>query len=318
MQVPQFKSVIKFLDFFKEEKVCRAYLERKRWNGKPTCPHCHAENPYTTNRGYKCSNKECYRKFTVTIGTIFENSNIKLRYWFAAIQVATAHKKGISSYQLARDLGVTQKTAWFMLHRIREMMRREAPKLLGNMVEVDETFVGGKDKNRHIDKRTASHMPRGALLTRGTPTKWQDRKVAVVGILERGGKVAAKVIPNVQEKTLIPIVKEHVSTDATVMTDEHVGYSKLTSHGYTHETIRHSADEYVRGLVHTNSIEGFWSLFKRGIIGIYHFTSEKHLQKYVDEFAYRYNTRKITDSERFSFTLTQCIGRLTYANLITA
>ena len=157
-----FKNLIQLLDYFKDEATCVNYLSVSRWGDTPACPHCGNVGAYITNRGYKCKAKECHKKFTVTTGTVFENTKIDLRYWFAAIYLATAHKKGISSLQLSRDLNITQKTAWFLLHRIRLMLTNNAPQKLEGGVEVDETFVGGKNKNRHANKKIEGSQGRSA------------------------------------------------------------------------------------------------------------------------------------------------------------
>ena len=305
MTVPNFTSIVQVLDFFKDDAVCNQYLAFQRWNGKPVCPKCgHSEKIYNIENGarYKCG--LCLRKFSVKVGTIFEKSPIELRIWFAAIYLCTAHKKGISSCQLARDLNITQKTAWFMLHRIREMLRTKAPQTLEGTTECDETYVGGKNANRHADKKVKGSQGRSA-----------KDKTPVFGVLERGGDVVLNVVPNTKAETLQPIIKELVKEGSIVITDEWTGYSGV-SKDFTHETVNHNMKEYVRENFHTNSIEGFWSLFKRGIYGIYHHASRKHLMRYCDEFSYRYNSRKATDGNRFDSSMLVTTGRLTYKKLI--
>jgi len=303
----QFKNVIEILDYYKSEEKCKQLLIQQRWNGKPACPHCASEKVYITDRGYKCANKECYKKFSVISGSIFENTKIKLRYWFAAIYLITAHKKGISSHQLAKDLGVTQKTAWFILQRVRAMLKDKAPQMLSSVVEIDETYVGGKAGNKHAKERKK-------LREKGTG--YID-KAMVFGILERQGKVFTQVVPANDGKVLKPIILDKVKEGAIVMTDGFGAYKGLDKlKGFQHEVVNHHQGEYFREGFHTNSIEGYWSIFKRGIIGIYHYVSPKHLHRYCDEFTYRYNTRHITDNDRFISALTNADGvRLKYTEL---
>ncbi len=298
----QFNSLLQVLDFFKEEETCKRYLANKRWSLGVTCPHCESKKVYTTNRGYKCANKECYKKFTVISGTIFENTKIGLRTWFAAMYLCTAHKKGISSLQLSRDLNITQKTAWFVLHRIREMLSENAPELLEGTVEVDETYVGGKNKNRHANKKTK---------------EGEKDKTAVVGVLEREGNVSTYVVDETTGEVLQGIMRAKVSTSATLITDAYKSYHGLGK-DYKHVTVKHSEGNYVtEGVFHTNNIEGFWSLLKRGIIGIYHNVSPKHLHRYCDEFGFRYNSRKFKDTVRFELSIERASGRrLKYTDLI--
>lgn len=307
-----FKSLPQLLDIFKEEKTCIEYYEKLRWDGKPVCPHCSAEKPYKTNRGYKCSNSECGKKFTVKVGTIFENSKIPFRTWFAAIYLCTAHKKGISSVQLSVDLGITQKTAWFVLHRVREMLKAQAPQMLGenNMVEADETYIGGKEENRHKSKKLASTETQ--LANDKTP---YNKKKVVLGIIERNGKVILKHVDSASHKNMADFIKTHVPKGTTLNTDEHKAYGKLNK-VYTHNTVNHSLKVYAVGDVHTNTIENFWSVLKRGIYGIYHQVSDKHLERYLNEFSARFNTRKDSSSTRFEHFLVNSESRLLYKNLI--
>jgi transposase-like protein len=292
-----FKNLIELTEYFPTDQSCREYLEKMRWNGTPICPHCDNNTSYKFQDGkyYKC--KACQKKFTVLIGSIFEDTKISLKKWFIAIYIFTSHKKGISSIQLGKDIGVTQKSAWHMLHRIRYAFGNQEPEILeGDIVEVDETYIGGKR--------------RGGKRGRGS-----ENKTAVIGLVERNGRVITAPVPNVKAKTLLPIVREKVAKDTRIMTDDLLSYRNL-GFEYDHQTIAHSKKEYVNGEVHTNTIEGYWSHLKRGIFGIYHQVSEKHLQRYCTEFSFRYNTRKGGEVERFDGVLNQSNGRLMYQTLI--
>jgi len=301
-----FKTLPELFDFFSEEDICRQYLEDQRWGGTPACPFCGVINPYRTNRGFKCREKSCGKKFSVTVGLVCENSKIPLRIWFAAIYLCTSSKKGISSLQASRQLGVTQKTAWFLLHRVREMLRTKAPIMLKDTVQIDETYVGGSEKNKHANKKTK-------VKQRGR----SDIKTPVIGIVESGGNVKVQVTEWVTRQEVKNLIDTTVQKGSIMVTDGYAMYAYLkNSKEFTHVVVDHSKGEYVRGGFHTNGIENFWSLLKRGIIGIFHQVSPWHLQRYCDEFAARYNSRKITDSERFELSIKNSAGRLTYAQLI--
>jgi transposase-like protein len=219
-----FKSLPQLLDYFREESTCIEYYENIRWKGNVVCPHCSSENPYKTNRGYKCSNNECYKKFTVKVGTIFHGSKISLRIWFAAIWLATNHKKGISSVQLSIDLNLTQKTSWFVLHRIREMLKDKSPQMLGDakVVEVDEAYIGGKESNKHKIKKR-SYKNKG-LTNEGKPF---NKKKTVVGIIERNGKVVLKHVENAELKNMGAFISKHVPKGSTIYSDEAPVYNHL-------------------------------------------------------------------------------------------
>ncbi len=291
------------------EKACKEYLFKQRWaDGRIVCPYCGNPKSYIIQGGerYKCASSKCYKRFKITVGTIFESSNIPLTKWFTAIYLVTAHKKGISSYQLGKDISVTQQTAWFMLHRIREAMRIKTNDKLSNITEIDEVYIGGKVPNMSKSKRKKLRDEQNTYNT----------KTMVMGMLERNGQLKLMPVhPNSSE--MQKAIRQNVDNSANLITDNHSSYTNLNKEYASHEVVNHSAKEYVReGDIHTNSIEGAFSLLKRSIIGIYHQVTPKHLARYCDETAYRYNLRKMTDAERFSLSLTNIEGRLTYKQLI--
>lgn len=302
----EFKTLPQLFDYFHSEEVCLTYWENIRWNNTGiTCPHCEAGNPYKTNRGYKCKNVECQKKFTAIVGTIFENTKMPLRTWFGAIYLCANHKKGISSLQLGRDLGIHQSSAWFLLHRIRETMKEINELPLGGegcIVETDATIVGGKMKNLHKSKRKNS----GRF----------DNKTVVAGFIERGGNIRFDVVDAGEHESNLAL--KHIDSDSILMTDDAKCYNKVGREFSKHEVVDHSIDEYVREKVwHTNTIEGAFSMFDRMYVGTYHFISRKHMQAYANECAYRYNTRKTTQPVRFEETVLKCSGvRLKYDTLI--
>ncbi len=306
-----FKSIIQMLDSLPDENTCRQHLEKLRWNGQPICPKCGSQrdNHYKLKQKgefkglYKC--KDCRERFTVRVGTIFESSHIPLRKWFTAIYLFAAHKKGISSLQLHRDLDITQKTAWFMLSRIRHSFANNVEFEFDEITQLDETYVGGKNKNRSKKKKVAN--------TQGRSLK---TKVPVFGMLS-GGLVYVKVVKNTRSKVLTPIIEAKIKKGTIVVTDGWNAYKRLNK-SYIHHVIKHNEGIYKMGAYHTNGIEGFWSLLKRGTTGIYHAVSPKHLQRYCDEYAYRYNTRYMKDGERFNLSLVNSDERIKYKDLIAS
>jgi transposase-like protein len=304
-QLHEFGSLIEVFKAFSDEKRCLEYLKQLRWkDGIKTCPRCQSEKIYSFKDGKRYSCGNCLKQFTIKVGTIFEGSKLELSKWFAAIYLITSRKKGISSVQLAKDLDVTQKTSWFLLHRIRAAMRQEYFTMIETIAEVDETYVGGKEKNKAKKKRVEGNQ--------GRSTK---TRTPIVGILERGKGVRAKKIENASRTELHEFIMYNVFPKSKLMSDEWRGYNGL-SKIFNHQRVKHKNEEYVRGECHTNGIEGFWSLLKRGVIGIYHSMSRKHLDRYIDEFVYRYNTIYLSDIDRFLKAFGKIDFRLKYEDLI--
>jgi transposase-like protein len=294
----------KLAKYFSDEDAARALLEEMRWGKTPTCPHCGGVSPYRliarkpgskTRKGlWKCS--ACRKQFTVTVGTVFEDSRIPISKWLLAIHLLSSSKKGMSAHQIHRMLGISYKAAWFMMHRLRYAMKAgPLADLLAGTVEVDETYVGARFK-------------RGTK--RGRPSV-DSHKTPVVALVERGsGRVRAFATPRVTADTLWSHISGNMNTKATMMTDELASYGGLVAN---HETVKHRDREYVRGAAHTNTVEGFFSLLKRGITGSYHHVSRGHLQRYCDEFAFRYEHRKTSDGQRAALLVEAAEGkRLTY------
>lgn len=292
-------NIIQIYQRFPTEKDCILHLESVRWKNKPTCPYCKSVNstPLAAEDRHHCNN--CNTSYSVTVGTIFHHTHLPLQKWFLAITLVLNAKKGISSRQLARDLEVNKNTAWSMQMRIRKAMCEQGP-LLSGIIEMDETYIGGKPRKgnrRDDDTEGGNKSKRG----RGTD------KTPVVGMVERNGRVRAKVQAKDKLKfnDLKRIVRENVDFEnSKLITDEYRGYTPFR-HIIDHETINHQVS-YAIGHIHTNTIEGFWALLKRGIVGQYHKVSIRHLNKYIDEFCFRYNHRK--NSDVFNLMIARAVG----------
>jgi transposase-like protein len=301
---------------FASPELARQLLEKMRWPNGAACPHCGGADPYTITPGkstkarttrkglYKC--RACRKQFTVTVGTVFEDSHIPINKWMQAIYLLCSSKKGISAHQLHRMLGITYKSAWFMAHRLRyAMTQTPLVEKLGGIVEADETYIGGKVRPRNFVKGQPYKANR-----RGAHT---DNKIAVVALVERGGRVRAFPMEKVTAANVHEVINANVRSDAHLMTDESSLYPAIGKHMKAHDAVKHSNNEYVRGTAHTNTVEGFFSLLKRGINGIYHHVGKGHVGRYVDEFSFRYDYRKVTDGERVQFAIDGAEGkRLTY------
>jgi transposase-like protein len=308
------KTLQQAIQRFSNLDVCQAALVEARWPNGVECPHCGSrEVSYLTNqRRWQCKTKHPKRQFSVKVGSIFEDSPIGLDKWFVAIWLISSAKNGISSYELHRSIGVTQKTAWFMLQRIRLAMQTKSFNKIGGEVEVDETYIGGKARNMHASKRKE--------LFGGSHRRAYAGKVAVVGLLDRHGndgtsQVRTAIVAGRKKSHLQPVVRENVDAGSTLHTDAHFSYQGLSSQ-YVHNVIDH-AEAYVDGQVHTNGLENFWSLLKRAIKGTYVSVEPFHLFRYLDEQTFRFNSRKLTDGARFTEMLSRLAGkRLTYASLL--
>jgi transposase-like protein len=328
----EFKSVIELVRKFSTEQICIAHLESLRWNGNVISPFDPQSKVYVcSNNRYRCKNTGKY--FNVRTHTLFDNTKVELQSWFVAIYLVTNHKKGISSIQLGKDLNVTQKTAWFMLHRIRNCYGLNDGEMMGGngeTIQLDESFVGGKNKNRHHDKKVEQSQGRSfkdktpvmGMLQQGhaeiivrpnknDPSKLVNEKVTLIP-----SKVRCQVVQDTKSGSLKPVIYQNVKEGSTLVSDEWHGYRGL-SYSYDHRIVDHGRKEYVNANGDTtNAMEGFWTWLKRSYIGIYHFMSRKHLQLYANEMAFRYNTRLYSECERLKFFLSNCNRKLTYKILI--
>lgn len=289
-----------------DESAAVLFLEAQRWGKTPECPHCGSEHVYqmkardgSRNKRFLWKCRACTKQYTVRKDTVFEDSAIPLRHWCFAFWAACSSKKGVSALQIKRQTGLSYKSALFMMHRIRFAMADDhsTPEPLTGTIEVDETYVGGKPRNR------ANRETRKSL-------GWFGDKAPVVALVQRGGNVRAMTLPKVNGKNLKKVIRENVHKSARIMTDEASVYNGLgREYEGGHHTVVHSRGEYVRGDVTTNTVEGFFSILKRGMMGTFHSVSKKHLHRYVSEFEYRYNTRKLDDGERTVIAIQKAVGK---------
>jgi transposase-like protein len=298
---------------FQDEAKAREWLEARIWKDGRVCPHCGVVGESTLMKGkstrpglYQCNVKECRQPFTVTVGTLYERSKIPLHKWLAATQLLMSSKKGMSALQIGRLLGISPKSSWFLMHRIRESLRGTDLEPIGGegkIVEADETFIGGKEKNKHKRLRNKKNIGGAG-------------KEAVFSLVERGGRVRSQHVANVSAKTLRPILTAQIDAASSLMTDGAGQYRHMHKDFARHEMVNHEIDEYVRGDAHTNTIESYFAILKRGVIGTYHHVSEAHLKRYLAEFDFRYNARQslnVTDAERMEKAVPGIVGkRLTY------
>ena len=291
-------NIVEIFEQFPTQKHCIDHLEKSRWDGKPKCPYCQSLNTAPSQHRHRCY--DCKTSFSVTVGTIFHHTHLPLQKWFLAIMLMLNAKKGLSALQLSRDLKVNKNTAWRITMQVRKAMAQsEHRNLLTGIVEMDETYVGGKPRRGSRGDRPDGQHTRG----RGT------KKAPVVGAVERGGNVTAKTVAKdkLKGRHLRAFVRARIDTErAGLITDEYKGYLGM-SKVLPHAVIKHS-DWYVDGDLHTNTIEGFWALLKRGMFGQFHSVSRKHLQRYIDEFCYRYNLRGVEPDHSFLLTIDRGLG----------
>ena len=276
-RIAQTITITKLLKVFDSEETCIAWLEQSRWNGQPVCPHCQGRDSISPahSKPFTYWHKPCRKHFTVKTGSVMHASKTPTQNWIVALYYILTARKGVSAMQLSKELGVQYRTAWYLLHRVREACA-SGEFQLQNIVEVDETYIGGKAKNKHQDKKP--------IHGRGTAGKQ-----AVFGMRQRGGKTIAKPVPSTDKVTLQAEIAKAVQPGSILCTDDHGAYRDLDPTKYYHEAVNHSANQYVNGFAHTNGVESFWAMLKRALTGAYHHVSFKHLHRYINESAFRLN-----------------------------
>lgn len=293
----KFSSLIQVANYFRDDEVCYNYLEKQRWGTTIVCPYCGCVHTYNSSEGhrYKCS--ACNHKFSVLVGTVFQNTKLPLQKWFMAIYLIATHKKGIASTQLAIDLDITQKTAWFVLHKVRSLMKQDENITLYH-TQCDEVYMGGREKNKHQSKKT-----------KGTQGRSYKTKTPVFGMIDMFGNAVALKVQDTKASTLMPIICKYVYPNCKVWTDELGVYKQLPKFGYRHEFVQHKANKFVlNNGVNTNAIESLWGQLKRMVWGVYHNVSSKHLQHYLDEAVFRHNTLDLQVCDKFALLFSKSIG----------
>lgn len=317
LALEHFNSLISLANHFNNDKRCRDFITEQRWGKAVVCPFCGCTHIYECGNGdnqFKCAH--CHKRFSCLVGTIFENTKLPLQKWFMAMYLISSHKKGISSRQLSRDIDVTQKTAWFILHKIRTLFSQEDVVLSG-VVECDEMYLGGRETNKHDSKKTEKTQGRSTKtktpifgMTMVWKTEDVDKETGEVREKTHTYEVAKKVF-DTKAATLIPIIEHFVAEGSTIVTDELSAYNGLDKK-YNHIFVRHGEREFTVGSYSTNGIEGFWGHFKRVIFGTYHFVSKAYLERYIDEAVFRFNTKEMKEADRFSIMFEKSIGKCDY------
>ena len=292
-------NILEVITRFPDQEACISHLEALRWLNKPQCPYCKSEQSTKRVGTQRHQCNSCNRSYSVLVGTIFEDTKLALPKWFLAIAIILNAKKGLSSRQLSRDLGINRNTAWYLQMRIRKAMQEgDEGDLFKGIVEIDETYIGGAKAN-HSKKKRQARRDNGLQIT-----GMQDKQ-AVIGLLERAGRIKLQVLEKADGKTIRPIIEQTVSEDASLVTDGFGGYAGLNKQYKEHQVLNKDKEEYVRGEYHTNTIEGFWTLLKRGIYGQYHKVTVRHLQEYLNEFTFKYNHR--ANRSVFDLLVNKCI-----------
>ncbi len=308
-----FKTIHEFNDYFKDERTCYEFFEQIRWGGTVVCPHCgslktpykvKARGKFTDIPSYRCAERECDLPFSVRTKSIFEGSKVEFRKWLQAAYEISICKNGISSIELGKRIGVSQKTAWFINHRLRLMLTETQPELLRDVVQIDGAVMGGKERNKHADKK----IP-------GSAGRSLKGKTAVIGARGLLGQIKAQIVRDEDGATILPLAKKWIAKGSIMVTDEWKAYN-VVQEDYFHVKVNHKDGAYINGCFTTNGVENFWSLLKRGIVGTFHSVSPQHLQAYIDEFSDRYNKKQLSNIEKFGKVIERAKdGRITYKQL---